>query len=62
MMDKPNSVNDFWDSYRNVVVETGIPVRNADWYVRWAEKFAKSIKNKPLRKRGTGDIDKKGVR
>jgi integron integrase len=57
MMDKPNNVNDFWDSYRNVVVEAGIPERNADWYVRWAEKFAKSIKNKPLRKRGASDID-----
>jgi integron integrase len=57
MMDKPNNVNDFWDSYRDVAVEAGIPERNADWYVRWAEKFAKSIKNKPLRKRGASDIE-----
>lgn len=57
MMDKPNNVNDFWDSYRDVLAEAGIPVRNADWYVRWAEKFAESIKNKPLRQRGASDIE-----
>jgi site-specific recombinase XerD len=57
MMDKPNNVNGFWDSYRNVVVEAGIPERNADCYVRWAEKFSKSIKNKTLRESRASDID-----
>ena len=57
MIDKPSKVKHFWDSYRNVVVEAGIPDKNADWYVRWAEKFAKSMKNKPLRNRGASDID-----
>jgi integron integrase len=57
MIDKPNNVNDFWASYRDVVVEAGIPERNTDWYVRWAEKFAKSIKNKPLRKRVASDVE-----
>ncbi len=57
MMDKSNKVNDFWDSYRKVVVESGIPDKNADWYVRWAQNFAKSIKGKPLRKRAASDIE-----
>jgi integron integrase len=56
-MDKSNKVNDFWDLYRQVVVESGIPEKNAEWYVRWAQNFAKSIKGKPLRRRGVSDVE-----
>ncbi len=49
MDEKPNNVNKFWLLYRDVIVGSGIPEKNADWYVRWAQKFAVSTKGKGLR-------------
>jgi hypothetical protein len=34
MNDKPNNVKGFWDSYYQMVVETGAPGKNAEWYIR----------------------------
>ena len=56
MVDKSNKAKEFWGSYRNVVVEAGIPKRKFEWYVRCAELIAKSMKNKPLHKHGVRDI------
>ena len=53
-----NKVNKFWDSYRDAVVKSGVPDRNAGWYVRWSENFAKSITAKPLKKRTAADVRK----
>ena len=53
-----NKVNDFWDSYRQAAIASGVPVKNADWFVRWAEKFATVTRGKPLRERTAADIRK----
>ena len=54
MKDGKNDVNKFWAAYRRTVIKCGVSQPDADWYVKWCEKFALSIKGKPLRKR-TGD-------
>ncbi len=46
----------FWIKYQNDVVSQGISVRHAVRYRKWAEKFAKSIKGKPLRDRSGEEI------
>ena len=44
-MDKyPGDVNRFWARYRDTVIEYNIPESQADEYIKWAEKFARSIK------------------
>jgi integron integrase len=56
MAKKSNNVNEFWDSYRNMLISAGIPETNAEWYVRWAKDFALSFKGKPLRARSVDDV------
>ena len=51
-------VNKFWVRYRDTLGEYNIPESQADEYVKWAERFARSIKGKPLRKRTISDIKK----
>ena len=51
-----NDVNRFWVKFRGKVVESGISEKYADQYVKWGEKFALSLKGKPLRKRSFDDI------
>ena len=53
-----NKVNDFWDSYRQAAIASGVPVKNADWFVRWAEEFATATRGKALRERSAADIRK----
>ena len=44
-MDKNNNdVNQFWDKYREVVIKNGVSEKYVDYYVKWAQKFALSIK------------------
>jgi len=53
-----NKVNEFWDSYRQAAIASGVPVKNAERFVRWAEKFATVTRGKPLRERSAADIRK----
>ena len=53
-----NKVNKFWDSYRQAAVASGVPAKNAERYVKWAEKFAVATKGKPIRERSVADIRK----
>jgi integron integrase len=53
-----NDVNKFWDSYRQAAIATGVPAKNAEWFVKWAEKFAVATKAKPIRERSVADIRK----
>jgi len=53
-----NKVNKFWDSYRQAAIASGVPVKNAEWYLKWAEKFAVATKGKPIRERSVADIRK----
>lgn len=46
-----------WQIYKDIVIKTGVPVEKAAWYIRWVEKFAKSIKGKPLRGRDRQEVD-----
>ncbi len=57
MGDGGKEVKDFWRVYRDIVIKTGVPVDKAKWYVRWAEKFAKSLKGKPLKVRSQQDVE-----
>ncbi|MFC1495288.1 integron integrase [Thermodesulfobacteriota bacterium] len=56
MRDKQSDVNRFWDRFRDAVIKHGVPETYADWYVKWGQKFALSIKGKPLRERTLEDI------
>ena len=53
-----NKVNKFWDLYRQAAIASGVPVKNAEWYLKWAEKFAVATKGKPIRERSVADIRK----
>ncbi len=53
-----DNVKFFWESYLQAVITSGVPAKNADWFVRWAKKFDSSTKNKPLRERSAADIHK----
>jgi integrase len=51
-----NNVKKFWGSYRKAVIATGVPENNAEWYVRWAQKFSRSFTGKSLEERSVSDI------
>ena len=53
-----NKVNKFWDSYRQAAIASGVPAKNVERYVKWAEKFAVATKRKPIRERSAADIRK----
>ncbi len=38
------------------MIAGGVPEKNAEWYVRWAQKFSRSIKGKSLEERSSDDI------
>ena len=51
-----DNVKNFWGSYRRAVIASGVPEKNAEWYVRWARKFSRAIKGKSLQERSAADI------
>ena len=53
-----NNVKLFWESYLQAVIASGVPAKNADGFVRWAQKFDDSTKDTPLQERSAGDIHK----
>ena len=57
MGDKKKEIKKFWQIYKDIVTKTGVPIEKVEWYDRWAEKFAKSIKGKPLRLRNRQDVE-----
>lgn len=48
---KPISKKDFWEKYRTCVLNQEVPEVRAEWYVKWAKKFARSMPGIPLRLR-----------
>ena len=50
------NVKNFWGSFRKAGIASGVPEKNAEWYVRWAQKFSDFKKDKPLKKRSADDI------
>ncbi|MEJ2284750.1 MAG: integron integrase [Desulfobacterales bacterium] len=53
-----NNVKKFWDSFLQAVIASGVPAKTAEWYVKWAEKFALATRGKSLRERSAADIRK----
>jgi integron integrase len=45
------TAGNFWHDYLTLVVSQGIPETKARWYVKWAERFARSMRALPLRNR-----------
>ena len=39
-----DNVKNFWGSYKSAVIASGVPEKNAEWFVRWAQKFSRVIK------------------
>jgi len=39
MKNNNDSVNRFWDNFRNVVIEQGVDQKYADFYVEWGERY-----------------------
>ncbi len=52
----PPETKDFWLNYRTSVLRQGISEAKAEWYVTWAENFAKFQKGVPLRARTVKQI------
>jgi hypothetical protein len=53
-----DNVKNFWGSYRSAVIASGVPEKNADWFVRWTQKFPRSIKGESLQEPSAADIRK----
>ena len=49
------NVNKFWADFRETIINNNVSESEADWYVKWCEKFAVSIKGKSLRQRTAND-------
>ena len=56
MRQSKNQVKGFWAGLTDAVVASGLPESTAEWYTRWARKFALSMKGKPLRERSAEDV------
>ena len=51
MQEAPKEVKHCWQKYRAVVSSQGVPDARADWFVRWAQRFARAMPGIPLRAR-----------
>jgi hypothetical protein len=51
-----DNVKNFWGSYRSAVIASGVPEKDADWFVRWTQKFSRSITGESLQERSAADI------
>ncbi|WP_363324373.1 tyrosine-type recombinase/integrase [uncultured Desulfuromonas sp.] len=54
--DKSLVISDFWSAFSHFLAKEGIPETKAIWHVRWAERFAKSVKGVPLRERSPSQV------
>ncbi len=46
----------FWSDYAAVVARQDVPAPRIQWYVKWAEDFAKSLRGSPLQNRNAGEV------
>jgi hypothetical protein len=51
MVEDIKRVKDFWQEYRAAVLRQGLPQARAEWFVRWAQRFARAVPGVPLRAR-----------
>ena len=54
-MKKSLQIDDFWEKYLHAVLKHSIPRDKAEWYLKWAQKFAVSAPG-PLRSRSIDQI------
>ena len=46
-MKKPLQIDDFWKKYLDAVLKRSVPNDKAEWYLKWAQKFAVSAPAPP---------------
>jgi Phage integrase, N-terminal SAM-like domain len=51
MQEETNDVKHLWREYRAAASSQGVPDSRADWFVRWAQRFARAMPGLPLRAR-----------
>jgi Phage integrase, N-terminal SAM-like domain len=51
MQEETKEVKRLWQEYRAAVSSQGVPDSRADWFVRWAQRFAHPMPGIPLRAR-----------
>ena len=56
MTQKSENINKFWKGFHKAALDSGLPEAIATWYVKWAQKFATSLKGKPLRSLSAEDV------
>jgi hypothetical protein len=44
-------VKEFWQAYRAAVLRQGVTQAKAEWFVRWAQPFARAVPGVSLRAR-----------
>ena len=44
-------VKEFWQAYRAAVLRQGVTQAKAEWFVRWAQRFAQAVPGVSLRAR-----------
>lgn len=49
-------VNQFWQEYRATVLRQGVPPARAEWFVRWAQRFARARPGVALRARTAAHV------
>ena len=57
MEEKGNTVKGFWEDYKKAAIESGVKITTAQWYATWAQRFAKSIKGRPLQSCSQEDVE-----
>ena len=51
-----NQYEQFWEKFRVVIIQQGVPEDKALWYVKWARSFARSM-HKPLVQRTPDEVN-----
>ena len=51
MVEEIKRVKHFWQEYRATVLRQGVPPARTEWFVRWAQRFARAVPSEPLRAR-----------
>ncbi|MBC8460368.1 MAG: hypothetical protein H8D67_20485 [Deltaproteobacteria bacterium] len=58
MTQKCDDINKFWHKFQKEVVDSGVSEAMAIWHIKWAKKFAVSLRGKPLRSCSAGDVNR----
>jgi integron integrase len=54
--EKSSKDNIFWEKYLTIVAGHSIPAAKAQWYLKWATKFALSLPGVPLKRRSAEQV------